>query len=221
MQISFVQPLFRGILLLEHSIYNDRTKIMRTVKSDSSGLPQVFSIAATTLTRGGTGNKTATFTSTVPHRLTTGNMVRVIGADKPQFNTESNGSVNSAVAVTVTSATVFTYLMNEAPSGNAVVTNVLAQRALESHQYDPFAIIRDGALQVEDRVPTANLYVADTAAHNGTWIEIVALENTVVAALTSSTMTGFAAGMKIPAGAKIKGAFTSITLTSGSILLNS
>lgn len=193
---------------------------MRTVKSDSNGLPQVFTIAAATLTRGGTGNKTATFTSTVPHRLTTGNMVRVIGADLPMFNTESNGSVNAAVMAIVTGATTFTYLMVADPGGNAVVTNVFAQRSLESHQYDPFAIIRDGRLQTEDRVPNSTLYVADAAAHAGTWTEIVALENTVVAALTSSTLSGFAAGMKIPSGAKIKGAFTNITLTSGSILLN-
>jgi hypothetical protein len=188
---------------------------MRTVRSTAAGQPQVFDIAAATLTRGGTGNLTATFTATKAHRLTTGDKIRLDGADRLPFNTKPT----KFFVVTVTSATVFTYIMDEDPGGNANVATVVARKQLESKEYDHFSLIRNNRLQVEDRTPDASLYVADANAHAGNWVKITALEDAVIAALTSSTLSGFAAGMPIPKGTSIKGAFTSITLTSGKILL--
>jgi hypothetical protein len=64
-----------------------------------------------TITRGGSGNLTATLTTAVAHGLVTGNRVTITGA------TESN--YNGTYYITVTSPTVFTYTMATAPSGNA------------------------------------------------------------------------------------------------------
>lgn len=67
----------------------------------------------TTITRGGTGNLTATLTTATAHGLVTGNRVTVAGATPTEFN--------GTYSVTVTSPTVFTYTMATAPSGNATV----------------------------------------------------------------------------------------------------
>jgi hypothetical protein len=110
-------------------------------------------------------------------------------------------------------------------------TPVIAQKLIPAKDYDPFAVIRNNRLSVETATWEATLFVNDTSAHGvpnsaGTpWPNltvfrgILALENTVVAALTTTTLTSFASGMKIPAGATIWGSFTSITLTSGSVLM--
>jgi hypothetical protein len=66
-----------------------------------------------TITRGGTGNLTATLTTATAHGLITGNRVTISGA------TEAN--YNGSYAVTVTSPTVFTYTMATAPAANATV----------------------------------------------------------------------------------------------------
>ena len=66
-----------------------------------------------TITRGGTGNLTATLTTATAHGLITGNRVVISGA------TESN--YNGTYFVTVTSPTVFTYTMATAPAANATV----------------------------------------------------------------------------------------------------
>jgi hypothetical protein len=63
------------------------------------------------ITRGGTGNLTATLTTAVAHGLVTGNTVTVAGAVPAEFN--------GAYRITVTGATTFTYTMATAPSGNA------------------------------------------------------------------------------------------------------
>jgi hypothetical protein len=79
-----------------------------------------FSIATTgtgqtisTITRGGTGNLTATLTTASAHGLVTGNQVVITGA------TESN--YNGTYKITVTGSTTFTYTMATAPSANATV----------------------------------------------------------------------------------------------------
>jgi hypothetical protein len=64
-----------------------------------------------TITRGGTGNLTATLTTAVAHGLVTGNTVTVAGAVPAEFN--------GAYRITVTNATTFTYTMTTAPSGDA------------------------------------------------------------------------------------------------------
>ena len=66
-----------------------------------------------TISRGGTGNLTATLTTAVAHGLVTGNRVTISGA------TEAN--YNGSYAITVTGATTFTYTMATAPTANATV----------------------------------------------------------------------------------------------------
>ena len=79
-----------------------------------------FKIATTTtaqtissITRGGTGNLTATLVTAAPHGLITGNRVTISGATPTQFN--------GTYVITVTNSTTFTYTMATAPSGNATV----------------------------------------------------------------------------------------------------
>jgi hypothetical protein len=66
-----------------------------------------------TITRGGTGNLTATLTTSTAHGLITGNRIVISGT------TEAN--YNGTYFVTVTSPTVFTYTMATAPAANATV----------------------------------------------------------------------------------------------------
>jgi hypothetical protein len=63
------------------------------------------------ITRGGTGNLTATMTTAVAHGLVTGNTITVAGAVPAEFN--------GIYRVTVTGPTTLTYTMAVAPSGNA------------------------------------------------------------------------------------------------------
>ena len=65
------------------------------------------------ITRGGTGNLTATLTTASAHGLITGNRVSISGATPTQFN--------GTYTITVTGTTTFTYTMATAPSGNATV----------------------------------------------------------------------------------------------------
>jgi len=64
-----------------------------------------------TITRGGTGNLTATLTTASAHNLVTGNTITVAGAIPTQFN--------GTYRITVTGATTFTYTMATTPSGDA------------------------------------------------------------------------------------------------------
>jgi hypothetical protein len=66
-----------------------------------------------TITRGGSGNLTATVTTSAPHGLVTGNRVSISGA------TEAN--YNGTYVITVTGASSFTYTMATAPAANATV----------------------------------------------------------------------------------------------------
>jgi hypothetical protein len=63
------------------------------------------------ITRGGTGNLTATLTTAVAHGLVTGNTITVSGAVPAEFN--------GVYRVTVTGVSSLTYTMATAPSGNA------------------------------------------------------------------------------------------------------
>ena len=76
-------------------------------RSATTGTAQTIS----TITRGGTGNLTATLTTAVAHGLVTGNTVTVAGAVPAEFN--------GTYRITVTNATTFTYTMATAPSGDA------------------------------------------------------------------------------------------------------
>jgi hypothetical protein len=66
-----------------------------------------------TITRGGTGNLTATLTTAAPHGLVDGNRVTISGA------TESN--YNGTYVIDVTGASTFTYTMATAPTADATV----------------------------------------------------------------------------------------------------
>lgn len=66
-----------------------------------------------TITRGGTGNLTATVTTAAPHNLITGNRVTISGA------TESN--YNGTYVIVRTGPSTFTYTMATAPAANATV----------------------------------------------------------------------------------------------------
>jgi hypothetical protein len=79
-----------------------------------------FTVATTTtaqtistITRGGTGNLTATLTTASPHGLLTNNRVTITGATPAEFN--------GTYVITKTGASTFTYTMATAPSGNATV----------------------------------------------------------------------------------------------------
>jgi hypothetical protein len=63
------------------------------------------------ITRGGTGNLTATLTTAVAHGLVTGNTITIAGAIPAEFN--------GVYRVTVTGLSTLTYTMATAPSGNA------------------------------------------------------------------------------------------------------
>jgi hypothetical protein len=76
-------------------------------RSATTGTAQTIS----TITRGGTGNLTATLTTAVAHGLVTGNTITVAGAVPAEFN--------GTYRVTVTGGTTLTYTMATAPSGDA------------------------------------------------------------------------------------------------------
>ena len=62
-------------------------------------------------------------------------------------------------------------------------------------------------------------YIDDTAAHTGRFGEIVALEDSVIASLTAMDYTGNAlAAIPLKASCEMCGVFTSITLTSGTVI---
>jgi hypothetical protein len=62
-------------------------------------------------------------------------------------------------------------------------------------------------------------YIDDTVAHTGRFGEIVALEDSVIATLTAMDYTGNAlAAIPLKASCEMCGVFTSITLTSGTVI---
>jgi hypothetical protein len=79
----------------------------RWQRSATTGTAQTIS----SITRGGTGNLTATMTTAVAHGLVTGNTITVAGAVPAEFN--------GVYRVTVSGATTLTYTMATAPSGDA------------------------------------------------------------------------------------------------------
>jgi len=71
---------------------------------------------------------------------------------------------------------------------------------------------------MSDKYPGAE-YISDTAAHTGRFGEIYALEDTVIATLVAQDWTGNATtSVTMKAATEIEGVFTSITLTSGSVV---
>lgn len=71
---------------------------------------------------------------------------------------------------------------------------------------------------MSDEYPGAE-FISDTAAHTGRFGEIVALQDTVIASLTAKNYTGNAlTSVVLKANCELCGVFTSITLTSGSVV---
>lgn len=195
---------------------------MRTVKAGAKGRPQVFNITAATLTRVAT---VATFTSNFPHDLKTGDKIKVSGADILAFN---GGNVVDWTAgrfvVTVTNATVFTYVVATTPSADAIVTNVVAKRVLPTDQYDPFVAIHpQSASQMVERGGGdggrfGGLFVDNAAgAKTGNWNVIYALANATITVLTG-TLTNIPNPLTLNAGLELRGDFTAITVTVGSVI---
>jgi len=79
------------------------------VKSAATATAQTI----TTITRGGTGNLTATVTTATAHGLVSGNEITVTGATPAEFN--------GVYRITATGLSTFTYTMTSAPSGNATI----------------------------------------------------------------------------------------------------
>lgn len=191
---------------------------MRTVKGSSKGRPQVLNLTAVTLTRGGTGNLTATFTCTQNHDLTTGDRVFIRGADKDEFNTPTAGKGS---IVTVTSATVFTYLMPSDPGGNATVTNVKAHKALSPDQYDPFLMIHpeSGSQMIErgggDGGRFGGRFVSSSdGAVTGNFCRVVCVQAASISSMTCN-FTNIPGPLSVPALWEMQGDITGITLASG------
>ncbi len=65
-----------------------------------------------TITKGGTGDLTATLTTALAHGLVTGNRVTISGASPTEFN--------GTYVITVTGTTTFTYTMATAPATDAI-----------------------------------------------------------------------------------------------------
>ena len=62
-------------------------------------------------------------------------------------------------------------------------------------------------------------YIDDTAAHTGRFGKIVALEDSVINALSAEDYTGNAlSGVPLKASCELYGVFTSVTLTSGTVV---
>ena len=62
-------------------------------------------------------------------------------------------------------------------------------------------------------------YIDDTVAHTGRFGEIVALEDSVIATLTAMDYTGNSlTAIPLKASCELCGVFTSITLTSGTVV---
>jgi hypothetical protein len=62
-------------------------------------------------------------------------------------------------------------------------------------------------------------YIDDTVAHTGRFGEIVALEDSVIATLTAMDYTGNTlTAIPLKASCELCGVFTSITLTSGTVV---
>jgi len=62
-------------------------------------------------------------------------------------------------------------------------------------------------------------FIDDTAAHTGRFGKIVALEDSVIASLSAEDYTGNAlSAIPLNASCEMSGVFTSITLTSGTVV---
>lgn len=134
-------------------LYNGTTFIKQATTSTAQTI--------STITRGGTGNLTATVTTAAAHGLVTGNQITVSGA------TESN--YNGTYVITVTGSTTFTYTMATAPSANASVvgsyTITHAITGVNSNTFININVFKERLFYVEK--DTMNVWYLDTKAVSG------------------------------------------------------
>jgi hypothetical protein len=127
------------------------------IKIAATGTAQTIS----TITRGGTGNLTATLTTAVAHGLVTGNQVTISGA------TESN--YNGTYLITVTGSTTFTYVMATAPAADASVvgtyTVVHAITGVNSNTFINVNVFKERLFYVEKE--SMNVWYLNTKAVSG------------------------------------------------------
>jgi hypothetical protein len=114
-----------------------------------------------TITRGGTGNLTATLTTASAHGLVTGNQVTISGA------TESN--YNGTYLITVTGSTTFTYTMATAPAADASVVGtyvvVHAITGVNSNTFINVNVFKERLFYVQEE--SMNVWYLNTKAVSG------------------------------------------------------
>jgi hypothetical protein len=88
-------------------------------------------VTISTMTRGGTGNLTATITTTTAHGLQSGDSITVSGTTPAEFN--------GTFQITYIDDTHFSYTMATAPSGNATVVGTYVYNNYTG-SYDPLLI---------------------------------------------------------------------------------
>ena len=134
-------------------LYNGTTFIKQATTSTAQTI--------STITRGGTGNLTATVTTAAAHGLVTGNQITVSGA------TESN--YNGTYVITVTGSTTFTYTMATAPSADASVvgsyTITHAITGVNSNTFININVFKERLFYVEK--DTMNVWYLNTKAVSG------------------------------------------------------
>lgn len=198
---------------------------MRTVKTSSTGQNEARIITGAMISGVGVVSGSSTSTVTITGNgsfatlLNNGDRVRISGFSPANLN------INDATITydSVNTPTLFSYVIPISwPVVAITSTNVLVQKILTVSEMEPAVAVNvnTGALCTSEDLPTVTNFYSDTAAHAGTWNEILALSATVFASLTGPTLNGGTAvtAMPLPVGARIKGVFTNITLTSGSIL---
>jgi hypothetical protein len=127
------------------------------IKVAATGTAQTIS----TITRGGTGNLTATLTTASGHGLVTGNQVTISGAIESNYN--------GTYLITVTGPTTFTYVMATAPTLDASVlgtyTVVHAITGVDSSLFININVFKERLFYVEKN--SMNVWYLNTKAVSG------------------------------------------------------
>jgi hypothetical protein len=128
------------------------------IKTAATSTAQTIS----TITRGGTGNLTATLTTASAHGLVTGNQVTISGT------TESN--YNGTYIITVTGSTTFTYVMATAPAADASVVGSYTVNfgitGVNSNTFININVFKERLFYVEKN--SMNVWYLGTKAVSGT-----------------------------------------------------
>jgi hypothetical protein len=127
------------------------------IKVAATGTAQTIS----TITRGGTGNLTATLTTASGHGLVTGNQVTISGAIESNYN--------GTYLITVTGPTTFTYVMATAPTADATIVGtyvvVHAITGVDSSLFINSNVFKERLFYVEKN--SMNVWYLNTKAVSG------------------------------------------------------